>query len=152
MRAAFLLPPSFMTQGRMGARKAAPILMKSSHFDTTVQYTEEENNLLKTLMRYNLKDTNKNKVIPKLDWFHNARKFIYPIKALFLEGSITTRHYGNDCITNISCRAFLFITQIVCVSAMTRHYKCLALCCDISYFPGEVAFGPSLYFSFPNYC
>ena len=67
MRAAFLLPPSFMTQGRMGARKAAPILMKSSHFDTTVQYTEEENNLLKTLMRYNLKDTNKSKVIPKLD-------------------------------------------------------------------------------------
>ena len=137
--AAFLLPPSFMTQGRMGTRKAAPILMKSSHFDTTIHWG--------ALMRYNLKS----KVIPKLDWYHNARKFIYPIKALFLASSITTRHYGNDCITNISCRAFLFITQIVCVSAMTRHSKCLALCCDISYFPGLVAFGTALHFSFPNY-
>ena len=72
----------------------------------------------------------------------------YFLLALLLQEDIM----ANDCITNISCRAFLFITQIVCVSAMTRHYKCLALCCDISYFPGEVAFGPSLYFSFPNYC
>ena len=38
MRAAFLLSPSFITQGRMGARKAALILMKVSHFDRTLRY------------------------------------------------------------------------------------------------------------------
>ena len=38
MRAACLLSPSFITQGRMGARKAALILMKNSHFDRTPQY------------------------------------------------------------------------------------------------------------------
>ena len=39
MRAALLLSPSFITQGRMGARKAALILMKQSHFERTPQYT-----------------------------------------------------------------------------------------------------------------
>ena len=38
MRAACLLSPSFITQGRMGAREAALILMKNSHFDRTPQY------------------------------------------------------------------------------------------------------------------
>ena len=33
------LSPSFITQGRMGARKAALILMKKSHFDGTLRYT-----------------------------------------------------------------------------------------------------------------
>ena len=33
-----LLSPSFITQGRMGASKAALILMKNSHFDRTPQY------------------------------------------------------------------------------------------------------------------
>ena len=37
MRAAYLLSPSFITQGRMGASKAALILMKNSHFDSTLQ-------------------------------------------------------------------------------------------------------------------
>ena len=37
MRAAYLLSPSFITQGRMGASKAALILMKNSHFDRTLQ-------------------------------------------------------------------------------------------------------------------
>ena len=44
IRAAFLLSPSFITQGWIGARKAALILMKHSHFDRTPQY----NTLLKT--------------------------------------------------------------------------------------------------------
>ena len=39
MRAAFLLSPSFITIGRMGASKAALILLKNSHFDRTLQYT-----------------------------------------------------------------------------------------------------------------
>ena len=39
LRAAYLLSPSFITQGRMGASKAALILMKNSHFDRTLQYT-----------------------------------------------------------------------------------------------------------------
>ena len=38
MRAAILLSPSSITQGRMGATKAALILMKHSHFDRTPQY------------------------------------------------------------------------------------------------------------------
>ena len=38
MRAAYLLSPSFITRGRMGASKAALILMKNSHFDRTLQY------------------------------------------------------------------------------------------------------------------
>ena len=38
MRAAFLLFLSFITKGRMGAREAALILMKHSHFDGTPQY------------------------------------------------------------------------------------------------------------------
>ena len=38
MRAAFLFSPSFRTLGRMGARKAAHILMKNSHFDRTQRY------------------------------------------------------------------------------------------------------------------
>ena len=38
MRAAYLLSPSSITQGRMGASKAALILMKNSHFDRTLQY------------------------------------------------------------------------------------------------------------------
>ena len=38
MRASFLLSPSFITQGRMGVRKIALILMKNSHFDRTPQY------------------------------------------------------------------------------------------------------------------
>ena len=38
MRAAFLLSPSSITQGRMGASKAALILMENSHFDRTLQY------------------------------------------------------------------------------------------------------------------
>ena len=37
MRAAFLLSLSSITQGRMGASKAALILMKNSHFDRTLQ-------------------------------------------------------------------------------------------------------------------
>ena len=36
MRAAFLLYPSFITQGRMGASKVALILMKNSRFDRTL--------------------------------------------------------------------------------------------------------------------
>ena len=43
MRAAFLLYPSFITQGRMGASKAALILMKNSRFDRTLQYTAKIN-------------------------------------------------------------------------------------------------------------
>ena len=39
MRAAFLLSPSSITRGRMGASKAALILMKNSHFDRTLQYS-----------------------------------------------------------------------------------------------------------------
>ena len=38
MRAAYLLSPSFIIRGRMGASKAALILMKNSHFDRTLQY------------------------------------------------------------------------------------------------------------------
>ena len=38
MRAAFLLSPSFITQDRTGARKAALILMKYSHFDRRALY------------------------------------------------------------------------------------------------------------------
>ena len=38
MRAAYLLSPSFITRGRMGAIKAALILVKNSHFDRTLQY------------------------------------------------------------------------------------------------------------------
>ena len=41
MRAAFLLSPSFINQGRMGASKAALILMKNCHFDRTTQYNSE---------------------------------------------------------------------------------------------------------------
>ena len=41
MRAAFLLSPSCITQGRMVVRKAALILMKHSHFDRTPQYVKE---------------------------------------------------------------------------------------------------------------
>ena len=37
MRATFLLSPSFITNGRMGASKAALILMKNSYFDRTLQ-------------------------------------------------------------------------------------------------------------------
>ena len=37
LRAAFLLSPSFIAQGRMGARKAALILMNHFHFDRTPQ-------------------------------------------------------------------------------------------------------------------
>ena len=37
MRAAFLLSPSSITRGRMGASKAALILMKNSHFDRTLR-------------------------------------------------------------------------------------------------------------------
>ena len=40
MRAAYLLSPSFITQGRIGTSKAALILMKNSHFDLTLQYQE----------------------------------------------------------------------------------------------------------------
>ena len=36
MRAAYLLSPSFITQGRMGASRAALILMENSHFDRTL--------------------------------------------------------------------------------------------------------------------
>ena len=46
MRAAFFLSLSFITQGRMGARKAALILMKQSHFDRTPQYIELLNEIL----------------------------------------------------------------------------------------------------------
>ena len=38
MRAAFLLSPSSITRGKMGASTAALILMKNSHFDRTLQY------------------------------------------------------------------------------------------------------------------
>ena len=38
MRAAFLLSPSSITWGRMGASKAALISMKNSHFDRILQY------------------------------------------------------------------------------------------------------------------
>ena len=38
MRAAFLALSSFITRGRMGARKAALIWMKNSNFDRTSQY------------------------------------------------------------------------------------------------------------------
>jgi len=38
MRAAYLLSPSIITRGRMGASKAALILMKNSYFDRTLQY------------------------------------------------------------------------------------------------------------------
>ena len=38
MKAAYLLSPSFISRGRMGASKAALILMKISHFDMTQQY------------------------------------------------------------------------------------------------------------------
>ena len=38
MRAAYFLSPSFVTWGRMGASRAALILMKNSHFDRTLQY------------------------------------------------------------------------------------------------------------------
>ena len=38
MRTAFLPSLSSITQGRMGAREAALILMKNSHFDRTPQY------------------------------------------------------------------------------------------------------------------
>ena len=44
MRAAYLLSPSFITQGRMGASKAALILMKNSHFDRTLQYYAQQIN------------------------------------------------------------------------------------------------------------
>ena len=43
MRAAYLLSPSFITRGRMGASKAALILMKNSHFDRTLQYSSRKN-------------------------------------------------------------------------------------------------------------
>ena len=43
MRAAYLLSPSFITRGRMGASKAALILMKNSHFDRTLQYFTANN-------------------------------------------------------------------------------------------------------------
>ena len=42
MRAAYLLSPTFITRGRMGASKAALILMKYSHFDWTLQYLSTE--------------------------------------------------------------------------------------------------------------
>jgi len=35
--AAFLLSPYFITQGRMGARKVALIMMQHSHFDRTLR-------------------------------------------------------------------------------------------------------------------
>ena len=37
-RAVYLLSPYFITRARMGASKAALILMKNSHFDRTLQY------------------------------------------------------------------------------------------------------------------
>ena len=37
MRATYLLSSSFITRGRMGASKAALILIKKSHFDRTLQ-------------------------------------------------------------------------------------------------------------------
>ena len=40
MRAAFLLSPSSLARERMGASKAALILMKNSHFDRTLQYAQ----------------------------------------------------------------------------------------------------------------
>jgi len=38
MRAAYLLSPSFILRERMGASKAALVLMKNSQFDRTLQY------------------------------------------------------------------------------------------------------------------
>jgi len=34
-----LLSPSYITRGRLGASKAALVLMKNSHFDRTLQYS-----------------------------------------------------------------------------------------------------------------
>ena len=42
MRAAFLLSPSSITRGRMGASKAALILRKNSHFDRTLQHYQSK--------------------------------------------------------------------------------------------------------------
>ena len=43
MKTAYLLSPSFITRGRVGACKAALILMKSSHFDRTLRYKSNFN-------------------------------------------------------------------------------------------------------------
>ena len=40
-------PPSFISQGRMGARKLALILMINSHFDRTPQYVHETESINK---------------------------------------------------------------------------------------------------------
>ena len=50
MRAAYLLSPSIITRGRMGASKAALILMKNSHFDRTLQYAIAEPEIIQHVL------------------------------------------------------------------------------------------------------
>ena len=64
-----LLSPSFITRGRMEARKAALILMKNSHFDRTPQYIDQ----------------------PKVNW--SSVLEIHEVQILYLVSISKTRFY-----------------------------------------------------------
>ena len=76
MRAAYLLSPSFITRGRMGASKAALILMKNSHFDRTLQYLQSLLFFTERSSRLILKMAQSPEIRIKISMFLGHHKYI----------------------------------------------------------------------------